>query len=914
MSRSTRSNHSRRSFLKLAVTGAATTPALLAAIAREKQSTISMILDPADLLTNRPEVQWAIDALTQALTSRGNIVQLRHNLAEDANSSERILVASERSALAGPLLQSAGVSVPAVPEALVLRRSKKPQVLLASGSDPRGLVYAVLELADRARLASDPLAGLKGIKRVVQQPANKIRSIGRLFASDVEDKPWFNDRAFWDRYLTELATHRFNRFSLMLGLGYDFTTDITDAYFHFSYPFFVSPSGYNVRAVPLPEEERDRNLEMLRFISQETARRGLHFQLGLWTHAYKWVDSPKVNYVIEGLSSDNHASYCRDALEMLLKACPDIGGVTLRTHGESGVSEGSYEFWQTVFDGVKRSGRSVEIDLHAKGLDQKMIELALATGMPVNVSPKFWAEHMGLGYMQGAIRPQEMPPQGREDSGFFGKSTGSRRFLRYGYGDLLAEERKYGVMHRIWPGTQRLLLSGDTTLAADYGRASSFCGSLGVEWLEPLSFKGRKGSGLPGSRDAYADASLKPTGGDFEKYDYSYRVWGRHVYDPDSNPEESRRSLSRNFGGGAAWVETALTSVGRILPLVTTAHCPSAANNLYWPEMYTNMAIVNPGPPEPYSDTLSPKRFGTASPLDPEFFSRVDDFAEELLKGESSGRYSPAWVAAKLEDWSNTAQRALATAKRNVRDPHGAEFRRLAADVSIQSGLGHFFAWKFRAGVLFALYEHGKYEPALQQAIKAYSRAREAWSKLSEGARGIYRSDVTFGPAPYQRGHWTDRLPDIDADIADMQKLASKTPEAAAPDVAKKMDKAIALIWEGIKDPSKEPPKNFHSPPANFRRKDPIPLEVAPGPLEHSLKLRSIRLKFRRVNQAERWQSVEMESQAQVFRATVPGDYTDSVFPIQYYFQLRTESGAVWLVPGLTPKGSGQPYFVVRQA
>ena len=42
----------------------------------------------------------------------------------------------------------------------------------------------------------------------------------------------------------------------------------------------------------------------------------------------------------------------RDALRELLKACPAITGVTFRVHGESGVNEGSYNFWKTVFDGV----------------------------------------------------------------------------------------------------------------------------------------------------------------------------------------------------------------------------------------------------------------------------------------------------------------------------------------------------------------------------------------------------------------------------------------------------------------------------------------------------------------------------------------------------------------------------------
>ena len=49
---------------------------------------------------------------------------------------------------------------------------------------------------------------------------------------------------------------------------------------------------------------------------------------------------------IEGLDESNHAEYCRDALKSILDACPAIAGVTLRVHGESGVPEGNYDFWQ----------------------------------------------------------------------------------------------------------------------------------------------------------------------------------------------------------------------------------------------------------------------------------------------------------------------------------------------------------------------------------------------------------------------------------------------------------------------------------------------------------------------------------------------------------------------------------------
>src|SRR5689334_7907421 len=115
-------------------------------------------------------------------------------------------------------------------------------------------------------------------------------------------------------------------------------------------------------------------------------------------HGYRWPNSPRAKNTIEGLTPENHAPYCRDALTRVLQACPAISSVALRIHGESGVAEGSYDFWNTIFDGVKRCGRKVEIDLHAKGINARMIDGASATGMPVNVAPKYWAEHLGMPY------------------------------------------------------------------------------------------------------------------------------------------------------------------------------------------------------------------------------------------------------------------------------------------------------------------------------------------------------------------------------------------------------------------------------------------------------------------------------------------------------------------------------------
>src|SRR6266702_3503441 len=173
--------------------------------------------------------------------------------------------------------------------------------------------------------------------------------------------------------------------------------------------------------------------------------------------------------------------------------------------------------------------------MHAKGMSQAMIDVALATKQPVTISPKFCGEHLGMPYHQADIRKVEKP-KAEDTTGLLALSSGTRNFLRYGYGDLLREDRPWKVVHRMWPGTQRLLLSGDPEFAAAYSRAFSFCGSNGVEIMEPLSFKGRRGSGIKGSRCGYADRTLDPKW-DWQKYEYTYRVWGLTLYDPDTKLE-----------------------------------------------------------------------------------------------------------------------------------------------------------------------------------------------------------------------------------------------------------------------------------------------------------------------------------------------------------------------------------------
>ncbi|MGE3911042.1 MAG: hypothetical protein AB7K36_16915, partial [Chloroflexota bacterium] len=405
-----------------------------------------------------------------------------------------------------------------------------------------------------------------------------------------------------------------------------------------------------------------------------------------------------------------------------------------------------------------------------------------------------------------------------------------------------------------------------------------------------------------GGRNAYADESLKPAGGDWEKYRYSHRLFGRLLYNPDADPESWRRYLRHEFGEAAASVEKALAQAGRILPLVTTAHHPSAANNRYWPEIYTNMPIVENGRFHPYRDTEEPRRFGNVRPHDPETFSSIEEFADGVVAGQRDGRYSPLRVAEWLTASADAAKDALEAAERLVSDQYAPSWRRMAIDVRIQIGLGRFFAEKLRAGVGYALFKRTGLRSYLEQAVQAYQSARDAWLEVIEDGRA-YRDDITVGGEAWLRGHWADRLPAIEDDLADM------TAELTSATAGGSSDRAASSLVD--LDPLPPAAEHQHTPPASFTRGEPLDLTLAvkvSGGQQASACLR-----YRHLNQAEAHQSVEMTGRDGVLSATIPAKYTDSAYPLMYAFEVRTGPAVAWRYPGLCEDLANQPYFVVRQ-
>lgn len=795
---------------------------------------------------------------------------------------------------------------PALPgEAFRLSGDNGRRGLSVSGGDDVGVAYGLTEIADRLRYADDPSAALADIETEEHRPHTRVRAMLRTFTSDVLDLAWLRSEEFWAGYLDELATNRINRFQLALGMQYNFShdLDVVDNYLCFSYPFLIDVPGYQITVDGVDEAERAANLAALQHIGTQCARRGITFQLGLWNHSLhsELGAAPKLRYRVRGLSEDEVPGYTARALPQLLQAVPTISGITLRVHYEGGVPEGTRsEFWREALSGLPQVGRPVTVDVHSKGVDDDLLKLAeSSSGARVQVSAKYWAEHMGLPYHQTAVRDLEKARPAKGDD-LRGITQNARRFTRYGYGDFLSADRSYEFLFRVWPGSQRFLLSADPGLLSGYARESVIGGALGLEWCEPLSFRGRKTSGS-GNRDLYRDERLGNGIHDWKKYRYFYRLAGRLAYDPDADPSQWRRYLRGTFGEAAGDIEEALGNASRVLPLVTTALGMSASNNFYWPEVPTNFPLAHSGGAGRYDfDTAEPKLWGGISPFDPAIFDTTYDYVAAAERGELTGRYTPPEVAEWLDALADAALTALDSAQGRVLDPTDPEFSRVDVDVRIQAALARFYTARLRAGVRYAWHEHTGNAAELSAAIAEYDLGREAMASVIELAAGVYDDELCFGDRVTERGHWTDRLDQLDEDLAALRgELAALSTAADEPVGRLKAAEPVAVIGA--------PVPIQHQKPTGFTAGEPLALRVQ-GELE------AVELRYRHLNQGEPYRSSTMMCRDGAFVGEISSDVTDGSFPIQYYFLVRPKAGQLQLSPGIGADLCGRPYHVVSQS
>lgn len=133
-------------------------------------------------------------------------------------------------------------------------------------------------------------------------------------------------------------------------------------------------------------------------------------------------------------------------------------------------------------------------------------------------------------------------------------------------------------------------------------------------------------------------------------------------------------------------------------------------------------------------------------------------------------------------------------------------------------------------------------------------------------------------------------------------------PRAAQPRNPAPSPEAIDKLIELVGNPVPVDAKKLtvkHTPPATFKPGEAIRLWM--GPDTPGI------LHYRHLHQGERYLSLPTAKDDVGQVAIIPADFTNSPFPIQYYFEIRTQNAPV-MYPGFQENFTGTPYFVVMPA
>ena len=794
--------------------------------------------------------RWALGELKNALEAKSWGVQD----CDGMQPGHAIVIGLAESPAVQELLARAQIDVPDAPESLVIHKLNQ-NTLVVAGRDVRGLVYALTELARAIELSSEDSDPFAGVIEVVESPELKWRSMQLFLCNADLEREWYFRESFWDEYLGMLARCRYNNLSL--------TFAHQTSYLAPPYPFHVElPEFPQVRVPGLSQDERQRNLAMLRRISEMAQARALHFTLGVWSQHDSGYGAP----MVEGLDEDIRAECNALGLRKLLEACPAIDGVQFRMNRESGVPEDEQlKYYEAQFRAIAECGRPICLDLRAKGLSNRTIERARELVPNTVVSTKFWCEHLGQPYVMPAIQRADV-----------------NNHRRYGAWDLLEKPRDWDLVYRLWSvGTQKILLWGDPEWVKRFVQSCRF-GSVGFEVMAPLTNKGF--GNKPGSWRVITDTSYQPYQEEYQRYWLFHLLFGRLGYNSSTSCEVWRRELRQQFGEAAEPIERAYRSAGGVMPLLTTVQQWSASTWRYWPELFAGRTL---------------EQDINIEPSDPTQFYGVVEYVDDAMSRNLCGKWTPARVIERFRRLAADTTAALADARSTIANSEDTEFRSTELDFQLLAHMANYHADRLTTGTHLAFYQRTRQPGRLMAAREYMQQARQHWQALANLAAGIYNDNLVFGDfGRGHRGHWKDLIQFVDADIRKLEEMLNAIPsDQQTTDYQSFPGETAPAELLTIK----------HEPIKSASAGQPLILKLT---VNAAKPIRSVCCYHRIANQSLPFQRREMgKSSRDFYRTTIPGDQIKNNWDLMVFFEVMLESGEGLRWPDWR---SGPPYFVIE--
>lgn len=657
------------------------------------------------------------------------------------------------------ILKSLQIAPTTAAESLLVRNTswKGTRTLLVSGADERGLMYALLDIADRIAWSQQPDNPLSEISDVSEQPYVSERASSMYTMNKANFESFFYDEKHWERYLDMLAANRFNTFALLF--GYE-----NNGYFSPPYPQFFDVQDFpDIHVVGVTKDRQQRNTRMLKQIIRMTHDRGMNFTLGIWDHVYRGgvqgsnerATKPTPD-VIWGLTEDNLTDYSMAALTKFVKAFPEIDAIQFRMHGESGLKRSEMQnFWVSIYEVMLENAPQMRFDARAKNFPHDLIDKALDMGVDMRICTKYWMEQMGLPF-----HPTHVPPQNQHDR-------------RHGYADMLRYPKRYDMHWRLWnSGTTRVLLWGDPEYARRFAESTHLYDGQGFEISDPLTTKGQD---HPHDMEVFSilNPKYKYYDWEFERQWHFFQVFGRIGYNPNTPAEVWQKQFEKRFGKDAApHVEKALHLASGVLPMIVSYchpynHFPTTRG---WAEKQRQGDLPS---------------YAKVEGTDTQQFLSPADAAKCIIEATDSAKRSPeqsskwfAKISSKIMEQVNLAENKIGNQKNN-------EFISTMTDMKILANLAMYHSHRSVAGLNYALYTQSNDLNALEDAIAHESRAVQSWQQIVDSAGDVYDFDLRFGRRTAGlSGHWRDELKQLQSGL---QKLITQRDQYKPTDTSGKL-------------------------------------------------------------------------------------------------------------------------------
>jgi hypothetical protein len=634
---------------------------------------------------------------------------------------------------------------PQAQEAFLIKQIGKTWIV--AGSDPSGVLYGELELADRIRAEKALPAGIDDM----EHPALKLRGtcIGMQKQEITYDNaeydypytpqnfPFFYDKAAWTKYLDMLAEERYN--TLYLWNGHPFTSLLKLP----KYP----------EAQELPTAQLEQNIALFKWLTAEADRRGIWVLQGFYNiHlSHTFARAHQLPYHLSAPNAEASA-YTRYAISEFVREYPHAG--LMMTLGEAlSPRYGAEWLTQTIIpgveDGLKERGIKEEppivVRAHATDIDAVM---KAATPLYANIDTMFkWnGESLTWTNVRGPVLD---------------------RFK------MLAESSNVAIANVHLLSNLEPFRWGDPDFIR---QTETNFQRIGIEGLHvyPLRYWDWP----------YAGDDTQPMLLQTDRDWIWFAAWGRYAWNPNRDPEKEHAywvsRFAERFGSAEAGekILDAYTLAGPCQPKLLPRIGITEGNR----QAFT-LGMTMP-------QLIDPARFNPAVTLwtgDAPLGERLEDYVAEEVKHEEHHGETPLGVSDETVDASRKALDAANAAEPFV-TKNKAEYARIVNDMHAIELLMEFYNAKTKAAEQVLLYGYDHDASHLSQAEALLATSVDRFRDLTNIAGPAYRTatgmETTQRQIPFRGGmnqfpNWQQCLPMYEKELATFQKRIAQLSSGA---------------------------------------------------------------------------------------------------------------------------------------